>query len=57
MILISFAREKKKNMFIGFIDYAKAFDFANRADKIFTDAVAKTFKVLIYHPKIGETKK
>ena len=30
MVLLAFAKKKKKGLYIGFMDYEKAFDFANR---------------------------
>ena len=59
--LIDYCDEKKKNLFIGFLDYEKAFDYVNRAGVIskmmqdgcgaaFTRAVAGMFSTSTYYP-------
>ena len=64
LILIQFASEKKKDLFVGFMDYEKAFDFTNRASIIsnliesgcgsfLTRAIAKMFSTSSYFPKLG----
>ena len=61
-LLIDYCDEKKKNLFIGFLDYEKAFDYVNRAGVIskmmqdgcgaaFTRAVAGMFSTSTYYPK------
>ena len=62
MLLIDYADEKKKNLFIGFLDYEKAFDYVNRAgivsklmqdgcESTYTKAIAGMFETSIYYPK------
>ena len=59
MILIVYAREKKKDLFVGFLDFEKAYDYGNRAEvvrdmmkkgcgKFLTRAVAKMFTKSTY---------
>ena len=61
-LLIDYSDEKKKNLFIGFLDYEKAFDYVNRAGIIskmmqdgcgaaYTKAVAGMFSTSTYYPK------
>ena len=63
MILIVYAREKKKELFVGFLDFEKAYDYVNRAEvvrdmmkkgcgKFLTRAVAKMFPKSTYYPKL-----
>ena len=63
-LLIELARTKKETIFIGFIDYEKAFDFVNRYDIVkdlmnekagstFTKAVASMYERTYYVPKIS----
>ena len=63
MILIVYAREKKKDLFVGFLDFEKAYDYVNRAEvvrdmmkkgcgKFLTRAVAKMFTKSTYYPKL-----
>ena len=65
MVLISYAKNKNKDLMIIFMDYAKAFDYANRANiisdlisnrcgKKFTEAIAKMFESTTYIPLIGK---
>ena len=62
LLMIDYSREKGKDLFVGFLDYEKAFDFANRAgilsDMIkkgcgsnFTTAIANMFQTSTYYPK------
>ena len=62
--MIELAREKKETIFIGFIDYEKAFDFVNRCDIVkdlmndkagstFTKAIASMYEKTHYVPKIS----
>ena len=57
------ANHENKSIFIGFMDYEKAFDFTNRADSVndlmksgagakFTKTVANMYDETIYTPKI-----
>ena len=58
-LLIHYSRQERKDLCIGFMDYEKAFDYANRAGivlklmekgcgRIFTEAVAKMFRSTTY---------
>ena len=60
-LLIHYANEENKDLCIGFMDYEKAFDYANRANiirkliekgcgKVFTEAIAKMFRSTTYIP-------
>ena len=62
LLVIDYAKEKKKDLFIGFLDYEKAYDYANRAGIIsdliekgcgskFTKGVANTLMTTTYYPK------
>jgi hypothetical protein len=64
IMLIDYSKEKKKELFVGFMDYEKAFDFANRAEiindlikkgcgKAFTNAVANMMSTSTYYPKMS----
>ena len=66
-MLICFAKEKKKGLVIGLMDYEKAFDYANRANiikdlmkkgcgKKFTEAIAKMYSATAYIPEVGKSK-
>ena len=67
-LLIKLAKLHGETIFIGYIDYEKAFDFTNRADivkdlmvekagSIFTKAVSKMYQETSYVPKITGGKK
>ena len=62
-LLIHHAKKNNKGLFIGFLDYEKAFDYANRSEIIlkliekdcgrrFTDAIAKMFSSTTYVPSL-----
>ena len=62
LMVIDYANEKKKDLFVGFLDYEKAFDYANRAGIVsdlmekgcgskFTKAIGKMFTTSTYYPK------
>ena len=62
-LLICYAKENSKNLFVGFLDFEKAFDFVNRAEVIsdlmkkncgknLTEAIAKMFATSTYFPKL-----
>ena len=64
ILLISYARENKNTLYACFLDFEKAFDFANRPSilqqlmehgcgKYLTAALAKTLGKTTYHPKIN----
>ena len=64
-LLIDYAKEKKRNLLIGFMDYAKAFDYANRAHiitdlmkngcgKRFLQAITKMFNSTTYIPQVSD---
>ena len=66
MILIDYSKEQRKNLYVGFMDCEKAFDYVNRegiitdlmkkgCGKQFTNAIAKTFTESTYYPKINKT--
>ena len=40
MMLIDYSKEMEKELYVGFMDYEKAFDFANRAE-IVNDLIKK----------------
>ena len=61
-LMIELANYKKKSLFVGFMDYEKAFDFTNRADIVndlmkngagakFINTVANMYDETIYTPK------
>ena len=61
-LLIDHSKEKNKDLFVGFLDYEKAYDYVNRAEIIsslmkdgcggsYTKAVAEMFKTSTYFPK------
>ena len=61
-LLIDYAKQKKKNLFVGFLDYEKAFDCANRAGimtklmndgcgGVFTKSILEMFSTSTYYPK------
>ena len=63
-LLMELARSRNETIFIGFIDYEKAFDFVNRYDlvkdmmeekagSIFTKAIANMYEKTYYVPKIS----
>ena len=65
IMLIVYCRENKKNLFVGFLDYEKAFDYANRGQlildlvnqncgKTFVKAVSNMISETSYAPKIGK---
>ena len=62
LMMIDYSKQKEKDLYIGFLDYEKAYDYANRAGIIsdlmkndcgskFTKAVAKMFTTTTYYPK------
>ena len=62
LMVIDYAKENEKDLFVGFLDYEKAFDYADRAGVVsdlmskgcgakFTKASAKMFTTLTYYPK------
>ena len=62
LMVIDYAKEKGNDLFVGFLDYEKAFDYANRAGIVsdlmqkgcgskFTKAVAKMLTTTTYYPK------
>lgn len=66
-LIISFSKEHNKDLFVGFLDYEKAFDYVNRAGVIsslmsdecggtFTKAIAKMFKTSEYFPKSNKNR-
>ena len=65
VLFIHHAKEKKLNLIIGFMDFEKAFDYANRAEiiskliekgcgKLFTNAVAKMYNSTSYIPTVNK---
>ena len=61
-VLIDYSKENNKDLFVGFLDYEKAYDYVNRAEIItsqmkdgcggsYTKAVAEMFKTSTYIPK------
>ena len=61
-LLIDYSKEMKKDLFVGFLDYEKAYDYVNRAEIIsslmdngcgetYTKAMANMFKTSTYFPK------
>ena len=66
LLVIDYAKQKGKDLYIGFLDYEKAFDFANRAGMIsdlmknecgskFTKAISKMLATTTYHPKSNKS--
>ena len=64
LLMIELANYKKKSLFVGFMDYEKAFDFTNRADIVndlmkngagakCINTVATMYDGIIYTPKIN----
>ncbi len=62
ILMIDYSREKEKDLYIGFLDYEKAFDYANRAGILtdfmkdgcgskFTKAISNMFMTSTYYPK------
>ena len=62
LLVIDYSREKNKDLFVGFLDYEKAYDYANRAGILtnmmenecgsnLTKAIARMFQTSIYYPK------
>ena len=65
VLLIIYSKEMGKNLFVGFMDFEKAFDYTNRANiisdlmrkgcgKYLTRAIAKMYVKTLYSPKIDE---
>ena len=63
---IEYSKEKKKDLFVGFMDYEKAFDYANRAGiindlikngcgKNFTKAIGNMMSTSTYYPKMSHS--
>ena len=61
-LLISYSKENNKDLFVGFLDYEKAYDYVNRAEVVtslmndgcggnLTKAIAKMFQTSEYFPK------
>ena len=61
-VVIDYSREHEKDLYVGFLDYEKAFDFTNRAGIIsdmmnkecgsnLISAVASMFQTSVYYPK------
>ena len=66
-LLIDYSAENEKNLFVGFLDYEKAFDYVNRAGIIsqlmkdgcggaYTKAVAGMFSTSTYYPKSNKNR-
>ena len=66
-LIIDYSAENKKNLFIGFLDYEKAFDYVNRAGIIsklmedscggaFTKAIAGMLSTSTYYPKSNKNR-
>ena len=64
LLLIQYSSEKEKDLLVGFMDYEKAFDYANRANIIsdlmkkgcghnMVRAIAKMFTTSTYYPKVN----
>ena len=62
LLVIDYAREKGKDLFVGFLDYEKAYDYTNRAGILsdlmekgcgskFTRAIGDMFMTSTYYPK------
>ena len=67
VLLISYEKEKKKDLMVGFMDYEKAFDYAYRSNiildlmkkdcgKKFTTAIAKIYNSTAYIPEVGRNR-
>ena len=65
LLLIDYSREKGKDLFVGFLDYEKAFDYANRAGILsdmmvkgcgsaLTTAIYNMFRTSTYYPKTNK---
>ena len=65
IMLIVYCKENGKNLFVGFLDYEKAFDYANRSQivldlmgkgcgKTYLQAVSNMFAETSYAPKTGK---
>ena len=65
LLLIDYSRENGKDLYVGFLDYEKAFDYANRAGILsdmmrqgcgstLTTAIAKMFSTSTYYPKANK---
>ena len=65
IVLIIFCKEENKNLFVGFLDYEKAFDYANRAQisrnlmdkgcgKHYVRAISEMYVESLYAPKINK---
>ena len=66
-LTIELAKSFNKDIFIGFIDYEKAFDYTNRPDivkdlmvkkagSIFTKAIVNMYHITLYVPKVTDAK-
>ena len=66
-LIIDYSAENKKNLFIGFLDYEKAYDYVNRAGIVsklmqdgcgsaFTKAIAGMFSTSTYYPKSNKNR-
>ena len=66
LTLIRFCKEKGKDIFVAFLDYAKAFDYVNRAGlleklmsegagKTYITAIANTYRETFYAPKVNSS--
>ena len=62
-VLTYYSKEYNKDLYMGLMDYTKAFDYTNRAKlvsnlmekgcgKLFVQAIAKIFNKSTYHPKL-----
>ena len=63
-VLIYYSKEYNKDLYMGLMDYTKAFDYTNTAKlvsnlmekgcgKLFVQAIAKMFNKSTYHPKLS----
>jgi len=66
IIMIIFCKENKRNLFVGFLDFEKAFDYVNRAQLLrdlmskgcgtrYLRPLSKMYTESFYAPKISET--
>ena len=66
-LIIDYSAENEKNLFIGFLDYEKAYDYVNRAGIVskliqdgcgsaFTKAIAGMFSTSTYYPKSNKNR-
>ena len=66
VIMIIFCKENKRNLFVGFLDFEKAFDYVNRAQLLqylmvkgrgtqYLHALSKMYMESFYVPKFSET--